>query len=218
MAQDLSPHDAEKAVAQWQAGVGAARLASVYAEAVLGAAQSAGQAEALLDEFDALVSGVLDRFPALEQVLGSALVSHEEKSGILDRVLGGRSSPLLLNSLKVMSRHGRLDCVRAVHRRLRELYDERRGRVPVTLATAVPVDDAAAARLVAGLRAMTGGEPVVKRVVDPDLIGGAVVRVGDTVYDGSVANQLENVRKQMIDRSAHEIQSRRDRFRHPAGD
>ena len=46
----------------------------------------------------------------------------------------------------------------------------------------------------------------------------APVRVGDTVYDGSIAKQLENVRRQMIDRSAHEIQSRRDRFRDPTGD
>ena len=53
--------------------------------------------------------------------------------------------------------------------------------------------------------------------VDPDLIGGIVLRVGDTVYDGSVATQLEQLREQMIDRSVHEIQSRRDRFRHSDG-
>ena len=51
----------------------------------------------------------------------------------------------------------------------------------------------------------------------PSLIGGVVLRVGDTVYDGSVARQLEQVREQMIDRSVHEIQSRRNRFGHSAG-
>ncbi len=50
------------------------------------------------------------------------------------------------------------------------------------------------------------------------LIGGAVLRIGDTVYDGSVANQLQNLREKMVERSAHEIQSRRDRFRNPARD
>ncbi len=62
-----------------------------------------------------------------------------------------------------------------------------------------------------------GAEPLLTRVVDPELIGGAVLRVGDTVHDGSIANQLEKLRQQMIDRSVHEIQSRRDRFRDPAG-
>ena len=60
---------------------------------------------------------------------------------------------------------------------------------------------------------MLGGEPLVEQVVDPTVIGGAVLRVGDVVYDGSVANQLQILRQQMIDRSVHEIQSRRDRFR-----
>jgi len=66
------------------------------------------------------------------------------------------------------------------------------------------------------LRPLLGREPVVEHRVEPGLIGGAVVRVGDTIYDGSIATQLENLREQMIDRSVHEIQSRRDRFRPPA--
>ena len=70
--------------------------------------------------------------------------------------------------------------------------------------------------LAVALRAATGGEPVIERITDAGLIGGIVVRVGDTIYDASVAAQLETVRQQMIDRSAHEIQSRRDRFRDPA--
>ena len=59
---------------------------------------------------------------------------------------------------------------------------------------------------------MLGGEPIIQWVTDPDLIGGAVLRVGDTVYDGSVAGQLEQLRQQILERSVHEIQSRRDRF------
>jgi F-type H+-transporting ATPase subunit delta len=74
-----------------------------------------------------------------------------------------------------------------------------------------------AARIKQQLRDMLGGEPTLVRVVDPDLIGGVVLRVGDTVFDGSVAMRLARVRGQMINRSVHEIQRRRDRFSHPAG-
>ncbi len=214
---DITARDA-KTAAQIEADVGVEHVANVYGEALLGAAENAGRTEVLLEEFELLVTGVLQRFPKFEEILASALVRHEEKAGILDRVFRGRLSPLLINFLKVVSRHGRLDCLRAIHHQTRLLYDRLRGRVHVQLTTATPVGDAAANRIAAGLRSVLGGEPVLRRVTDPELIGGAVLRVGDTVYDSSIANQLHVIRQQMIDRSAHEIQSRRDRFRDPAGD
>jgi len=216
MPEDLSARHARLA-SEIEPDLGAEQVAAVYAEALLGAAQQAGQTEALLEEFDSLLSDVLDRFPAWEQILASAQVSHEEKVGILDRTLGGRASPLLLNFFKVVSRHGRLDCLRPIHRHVHALYDRARGRVHVRLATAQPIPDALAERITQRLREVLHGEPVLERVDQPELIGGAVLRIADTVYDGSVANQLDNLRQQMIERSVHEIQSRRDRFRYPAG-
>ena len=91
------------------------------------------------------------------------------------------------------------------------------GSVRVRLTTASPVSAAQVEQIAAALAAALGRRPILEAVVDPALIGGAVLRVGDTVYDGSVANQLQSIRQQMIERSVHEIQSRRDRFRNPAG-
>jgi F-type H+-transporting ATPase subunit delta len=216
MADDLSARDAQTA-AEIGADVGVQKVAAVYAEGFLGAAERAGQVESLLEQMDSLVGDVLDVFPTLEAILASGLISHEEKAGILDRTLGGRASPMLLNFLKVVSRHGRMDCLRAIHRETRDLYERRQGRVRVRVSTARPVDSALAAHIAGQLRKILDDEPVLEQTVDRDLIGGVVVRVGDTVYDGSIATQLKNVRQQMIDRSAHEIQSRRDRFRYPAG-
>ena len=96
-------------------------------------------------------------------------------------------------------------------------YDRSRRRVPVRVTTATPVSDKLIAQIVDRLKAAVDGQPVLEPLVDPRLIGGAIVRIGDTVYDGSIATELENVRQQMINRSAHEIQSRRDRFRNSAG-
>jgi len=197
--------------------LGAEHVASVYAEALLGAAEKAGPIAALLDEFDALVAEVLERFPKFEELLASGVISHEEKVGILDRVLAGRISALLLNFLKVLSRRGRLDCLRAIHRQVHELARKRAGQVSVYVTSAVPLDAGVAERLRTTLRPLVDGEPILHTAVDPNLLGGIVVRVGDRIYDASVARQLENLRQQMIHRSAHEIQSRRNRFRYPAG-
>jgi len=217
--QDFDDFQAEdaRAAAQIDADVGVEHIADVYAKALLEAAENAAVTAAVLDEFDALVRDVLEPNPKLREILGSALISHDEKCGIIDRLFGPRFSPLFVRFLKVVSNHGRLDCLAAIHRRTRLLYDELRGRVEVELTTASPLSDALARQVSDNLRTFIGGEPVVRTAVDPELIGGVVLRIGDTVYDGSVANQLNSIRQQMIDRSAHEIQSRRNRFRNPAG-
>jgi F-type H+-transporting ATPase subunit delta len=214
--RDINAEHAQVA-AQIEADVGVEHIADVYAKALLDTTESAGQTAKVLDEFDAVMADVLDGFPKLEAVLASALVSPEEKSGVIDRVLGGRTSALLVNFLKVVAHHGRLDCLRAIHCASHAAYDRLRNRIFVRLTTAEALSPAAVEEIAKSLRAKLGGEPVFEQEIDPNLIGGAVLRIGDTVYDGSVANQLQNLRQQMIESTAHEIQSRRDRFRNPAG-
>jgi F-type H+-transporting ATPase subunit delta len=202
--------------AELNADVGVEHIGAVYAKALLGAAENAGRLDETLEELDSLVCDVLDRLPQLEQILASGLVGVEEKTALLDRALAGQASPLFLNFLKVLGRHGRLDLLRVVYRQAKAQYDVLRGVVRVEFLTASPVDAALIDKVQNQLRLLLGREPVVEHRVQPGLIGGAVVRVGDTIYDGSIATQLENLREQMIDRSVHEIQSRRDRFRPPA--
>lgn len=196
--------------------VAAQRVASVYAKALLGAAETKGQTDAVLAELRS-VSAALAANPKFEDVLSSALVPHEDKVKILERTFGGKVSPLVLDFLKVLSNRGRLDVTRAVVDVYEQLFNELRGKVPVTVLTATPLDAGQSQTLEASLRRILGGEPQIQPDVDPTLIGGVVLRVGDTVYDGSVARQLQQVREQMINRSVHEIQSRRDRFRHSGG-
>jgi len=210
----LHPHPARRL----DADVGVEHIAEVYARALIGAADNAGVLDEAVDELEHLVDDVLVPNPQLEAILGSELVSHEEKSGVIDRLLAGRVSALTVHFLKVVGRHGRLGCLRAIRRQARRLLDQRRGRLRIELRSAAPLDAATIARVTEQLRAATRREPVLIHRVDPTLIGGAVLRIGDTVYDGSVARQLQSMRQRIIDRSAHEIQSRRDRFRDPAGD
>ena len=217
MVEDKKARDAWRAAAM-DIDIDVEKVADVYAEAFLGAAENVKAAGSLLDAFDSVLADVLDPFPQFEEILASGMVSHEEKVGILDRVLGPRVPPMLLNFLKVVSRHGRLDCLRAIHRQTHLLLEKKHGRVRVELTTPIEIDELLAEKILTRLAGLVGGEPILQRRVDPSLIGGAVLRVGDTVYDGSIATLLLSMREQMINRSFHEIQSGRDRFRDPARD
>ena len=115
--------------------VGAQQVAAVYAKAFVGAAESAGQTEAAVEEL-ASVAAALAEYPKLEALLASALVDHDEKCEVLKRVFGPKVSPLVLNFLFVVSRHGRLDVLRTMDEQVRKLFDEHRGLVRVELQTA----------------------------------------------------------------------------------
>jgi F-type H+-transporting ATPase subunit delta len=187
-------------------------IARVYAQAFLGAANNAGNAAEMVDELNSLVHDVLDSFPDLEATLSSALLSPEQKEQVLDRIFGGRATPLFVNFLKVLSAHGRLGILRAVARAAAKLFNRQSGRVEVELSVAYPLDDGLRTEVTDALRASLGAEPVVSLQVDPALVAGFVVKVGDTVYDGSVRTRFERARKAMIERAIERIETQPEKF------
>ena len=213
----MKEQDAQFA-AEFDADVAVEKVAEMYANAFLDALTAQGEPLAdQIEQFDSLMNDVLAAHPTFEKILASTLVSPDEKIGILDRTLKTRASKTFLNFLKVVAKHGRLDILRAIHRETRNAYEKRLNRIPVKITTAVPLEGSVIASLTAKFREILGGDPTFQTTVDPEVIGGIVVRVGDTIYDASLLTQLKNVRQQMIDRSAHEIQSRRNRFSNTEG-
>ncbi len=209
--------DSKPQAAKTATDPGAQQIATVYAKAFLAAIEAGGQADAALDELTEIQENVLEAFPRLGAVLSSGFIDIDEKLKILDRTFGTRASPLVLNFLKVLARHDRLSVLAIVVPVAREMFEKSRGMVRVEVSTAQPLTDAQTAKITEQLRGMLGGEPLLTPQVQPDLIGGVVLRVGDAVYDGSVAAALSEMRGRIINRSVHEIQSRRDRFSNPGG-
>ncbi len=92
-----------------------------------------------------------------------------------------------------MSRNDRLGLLRQVCRSFDTVLDERLGRVEVTVTTAIEMDEGQRRQLVKTLRQMLDATPRVNALVDAELIGGMVVRVGDRVFDASVAGDLHRL-------------------------
>jgi F-type H+-transporting ATPase subunit delta len=188
------------------------QIARVYAQAFMGVAAKSANATGMVEEVAAIVDDVLDSFPQLEKALRSELIAPEEKERMLDRVFGARVSNEVLNFLKVLSRHERLGLLRSIARILKQLDARRRGLTEVEVRVAKVLDDSLRTEILNRLRGMLGGEPVLRVAVDPSLIAGMVIRIGDRVYDSSVHTQLEHVRRSMIERATETIEMHADRF------
>lgn len=174
------------------------RLADVYARGALDASGDTSAQQQLVVELESLVAEVLDAHAGLEDLFESEFISVDDKRDMLDRIFGGGASTSLQNVLKVMTKHGRLGIIRAVVRSARKLLDERLGRVRVKMETALPMDEALQNEMAQSLQAMLGAEPIVETSVNPDLLAGFVVRVGDRIYDASARTNIERARRGMI--------------------
>lgn len=187
-------------------------LGTVYAKALLAATEKAGNTDQILSELNALIHDVLDRSPQLESVLASPRVPLENKERLLDRAFRGKIAPQLLNFLKVIVSRGRFQSLRAVNVAAKKLFNQLRGRIEVRLTTAVPIDQPTRDLIVSKLRASLGREIELQTDVDPEVIGGLVIRIGDTVYDGSLANQLQRLSEDLVTRATQKMRTEAERF------
>jgi F-type H+-transporting ATPase subunit delta len=168
--------------------------------------------EGVLPELDSLIDDVLDKLPDFEQLLASPRIGLEEKNRMLDEAFATRMSPLLLTFLKVTARHGRLDCLRQIRVAARQLFNEMRGRVEVTVETVDTLDQQTRSLIENHLTASLGRQVELCCNVNPRLLGGLVLRVGDTVYDGSLNQRLEKMRCDTLDQTAKLIRDSLQRF------
>jgi F-type H+-transporting ATPase subunit delta len=178
----------------------------LYAEAVLGIAEERGQSDALLEELKELVE-FLDQNPKVEHFLASQMVDEEGRARVLEDLFRGQASDLLLDSLQVINRKGRLGQLRAIAESYRIALRDLRGWVDVHVRTAVPLDAAQRTRLQDVLAASTGKKPTLVERIDPSLIGGMVVEVAGKKFDASVASRLHDLSEALLTRASREIHS-----------
>lgn len=209
------PHSTEAAQAAVPATVfdeTATELARTYGEALVNAAEKEGQAEDLLNELDELRDDIWLTQPRFVDLLTSGTLRPEDRDRVLVRTFEGRALPLVVKFLRVLNRHARLDLFPAILAEARAIWDRRQNRRPVTVRSAQPLDEGQQAALRERIGQMLAATPIVRWEVDPDLIGGLVVQVGDDVYDASVRSRLRQLRRKLVEGKIHDLQARRDQF------
>jgi len=186
------------------------RLATIYAEALMNAAGD--RLPEVLEEVDSLIDDVFKNDRRLEALLAGAAVGRKTRHEAIEKVFANRGSDIFYKFLLVLNDHDRLDLIRPIRRALHDLADERARRLRVHVYSAVPLTDDYQNRIQTTVKDRFKLDPVLVLHVDPALLGGLKLRIGDTVFDATIRTKIDNLRNLLIARSSHEIQSRRDRF------
>lgn len=172
-------------------------VARRYATALADVVMARGEAQEVQRELTAWETMMQSNEQLLE-VFRNPTIPYEQKRKVLNALIARASvRPTTANFLQVLLQNQRLADLNEVNKRFAQILDERSGVVSAEVTTARPVPQASQNALRTKLTSLTGKNVRLSFTTDEELIGGIVTRIGSTIYDGSVRNQLQQVKERM---------------------
>ena len=168
-----------------------------YARSLLELATERDEVETIANEVDQLGT-ILDENPLFAKFIKDPAISPDERAELMDKTFGGKLTPLLGNFLKLLNERGRLGRLPLIVDAFEHRLDEQLGKVEVDVTVAERLDDAGLERVRQRVSEALKRDAVVHQYVDPEIIGGMVLRVGDKIIDASVRRQLEAMRERLM--------------------
>ena len=175
-------------------------VADVYAAALFSVATESGTVASVCEELEEIVRlQNTDKDFATFMAAGS--IDCDRRAASLEKLLRGRLSDAVLNTLLIMNRNGRSALVEYVLRRFVIRQQTAAGEVEVRATSAVELDEQQRNKVTERAAGLSGRTPIMEWAVDPKIIGGLVLQIGDLRYDNSVRQQLAAVRSSLFERS-----------------
>jgi F-type H+-transporting ATPase subunit delta len=170
-------------------------IAEVYARSLFEVAKEQGKLDEIREQLGEFVDA-LEADRDLQVFFFSPYFSTKEKQEGLRRAVDG-ADEILLNFLELLIENHRMPVLFRVRRAFERLWREENRLLPVSVTSAVELDKATVKQIGDRIAEQTDRKVDLSASVDPDILGGIVVRVGNAVLDASVRNRLEQLRKQV---------------------
>ena len=168
-------------------------VARRYAQALYQEAEQKGTIDRV-DEDVAMIQESLEGSPELMRFFHAPIISSEKKESIVTTLFSDRVHKSVLAFMHLLIRKGRGGLFPVIASAYQDLRDRQMGIVEANVRSALALSDDEEKKLEQGIQKMTGKKVRLKIEVDPSILGGLIIRVGDTVYDGSVLHQLGTLR------------------------
>jgi len=173
------------------------KLGDRYAKSILELAEERKEVEAVRDDFQ-LIENVCEGSPDFLAMLRSPLISSDKKQGILDKVFGGKLSKLTTQFVGIVVRKKREMYLYDIAVRFGELYDRTHNITRAIVTSAVALSDAQRKTIVKLVEKQMGTSLKLEEKVDPELIGGFTLKIGDTLFDGSISSRFRELKKEFL--------------------
>lgn len=173
------------------------RVAKRYAAALFGIADRDGIVDAVAQDLT-LIERFLAEVPYLRAVLNQPMVSESRKDVVVSDAFGDRVTATTLSFLKLLIRKRRENLIEECIRDFRALVAARDNTVEATASSAIPLTPAQQDALTQCLTRLTGKHVFLTARVDTEMLGGVVVRLGDTIIDGSIRGRLQRLEQQLM--------------------
>jgi F-type H+-transporting ATPase subunit delta len=168
-------------------------ITRVYADALFGAAKERGKLDAIRDQLGQFADALADSRELQLFFFSPYFSSTEKEEGLRKAIVGAEDE--LVNFLELLIEKHRMPVLFRIRRQFDALWAKENKRLGVTVTSAVELDPGIARRIGSEIEEQTGNTVELQSRVDPDILGGLVVQVGNLVLDTSIRNRLEKLRK-----------------------
>ncbi|NQX80914.1 MAG: ATP synthase F1 subunit delta [Flavobacteriaceae bacterium] len=143
-----------------------------------------------------LVGSTIRENDELDSFLKSAIIKATDKKEALNKIFESKVGNITKGLFSLLVDNKRMSSLETITQQYLKVYNSHNNIQTAVVTTAVAIDDATKDKVLAKLKELTGASTTVTNVVDPEIIGGFVLRVGDKQYDASIKNNINNLRKE----------------------
>lgn len=172
-------------------------VAMRYAEAFFSIAQDNNKIDEYQQELELIIKNI-EEIENLKAYLGHLIIPAKEKKELISKIFADEVSPVVLNFLMIIIDKRREVYLGSIVEEYKELADISRNIAKADLISAQEVPANEVKALAEKLSTSTGKTVQIKQIIDPSLIGGVKIRIGDQIIDGTVAKKLEMLKTQLL--------------------
>jgi ATP synthase F1 delta subunit len=170
-------------------------IATVYARSLFEVAREQGKLEEVREQLGQVADAVSQERSLMTFFFSPYFSTEEKKAGLHKAVTDG--DPVVVNFLELLVEKHRMPELFRIRRAFDALWREENRKLPVQITSAIELEGTVVDGIASKIAEQTGRDVQLTTTVDPDVLGGLVVRVGNTVLDASVQRRLERLRKEL---------------------